>query len=453
MAHDETQPRKPAGAPESAGGRFDVRQYNEADPSVTLEAPNGNTAVLEGTLWYLPEWEDIDHESSDVSRYARECVNRQLHARGMSERGKGMVYSSGEEVHFVEAAEEITQEALGRIYRKADELTARGERIHSSGDFVAGITRRCIQEYMHANSSSADAVARFMLDTELEAFEQDHNRLATNKERDAIARDIRDTWDAQKRRPSVDFHRRSNLTFSDSVDVADTFGMVPSVELDGTRLGIATSNKTEHERARRILAERQAAHVYDQATQQASKALGRALTESERTHILSRVIANWAPTDPHRPRPNFLEYSTTRSEEDPDKWSNALASLTSITGKEATRARRTARMLVWNAIAEAADAPLALRSSRGFKSLHTAKRRVQEGGGPAAIAQAWMDGEQQQEENARALFAPFEIHCDRDRQSVADALLDRPQIADRLWNSACSLASTRNDPSFEQFGL
>lgn len=449
MAHDDKQPRKLAGAPDATGGQFDHKQWGEPDPSVNLAAASGSTAVLEGTMWHLPDWEDIDHESNDVAIYARESINRQLHARGMSERDTAIVFANGEQVHFVEAAEEITQEALARIYRKAEEFADRGEQIRSSGDFIAGITKRCVQEYLRkGTSSSADSVARFMLNNELEAFEQDHGRLATNKERDAIAQDIRDTWDAQQRRPSVNFHQFKDLRFDNSIDAADAFGMVPAVELDGTRLGIATSDRTEHVRAGRILAERQAAQVYDHAATQASTALGRALTDAERTHILSRVIANWAPTDPHRPRPNFLEYSTTRSDDDPRKWGNAAVNLTSTTG---TAAKRVAGMLVWNAVAEQADAPLAARASMGYKSWHAAKRRVQEGGGPVAIAQAWMDGEQT--EKARALFAPFEIHCDRDRQSVANALLDRPQIADELWNSACSLAYTRNGPSFEKFGL
>jgi hypothetical protein len=439
-------------------GQYSTKDYAEAE-GVDLDAlpEDDDGYVLTGTMWKLPPWDEIDlnseHDSEAVRLYAKETARRMLRHRGVfAEDGGYLSRGGGAELHLEGLEDDITQDVMQRLYQRAKKSTGDRSPIRSSGDFVGGVVKRCIAERLRGSrESSADQIAGRMLADQVTAFEQEHGRKITNRERDALASEIRRTWDRQKRKPSVNFHKSVDGRFHEDVGAADQLGLVGAIGLDGTSNGSGRLLHVETRRRSRIMAERRAAEVYAKIVDQASAKLGRDLTDAERRHVASRVISHWRPGDPARPRPNFLDYSTTHSGEETDKWSQAVYRLTSPEAEKPTVSKRMANMIAWNALAEQSDAPLAARASISSGEATKLRKEVAEAGGPAVLAQQWEDGDRGSA--TRALFAPYEIHADADREAIVAVLIRNPRAAESLWSSATAIASVRNRRSMETLGI
>lgn len=452
-----TQPHKPAGSPGGTGGQFASVERAEA-PDVDLDdfgerPPDGDAAVLVGELWHLPAWDTIDKSSDEIMRYCHEVARRQITWQGI--RAGDYVVRGDLELHASDLVEDVTQDALGRIYRKSDEMSRRGETIRSSGDFVAGITKMVAREHLRGKASSADQLAGFTFRGLVADKEQALGRHLTRKEEDEIACQVRDQWPAeQTRKPRVDFHR-AHSTFTQGLDAAATFGLTPSVGMDGTANGSLDEEREASRRHMRIVNERKAAQIFARARAQTEEMAGRPLNETESGYIVAQIMRNWNPHDPRRPRPDFHLRSTSYETGSTERWTEAAMSLThpdeDLPAGRKSAQRRIASMCAWNVVAEQEEAPRARRASLGPRTVTEHRRVVQEAGGVERVCRDWRDGTDTPA--TEALFAPYEIHSESDREAVVDRLLRNRALAEDLWKSAVSIANERNEQAFASAGI
>ena len=100
-----------------------------------------------------------------------------------------------------------------------------------------------------------------------------------------------------------------------------------------------------------------------------------------------------------------------------------------------------ARKCIWNLLV-AQDGPNVAIKSISDDREHRAL--VEKFGGPAAVAQAWQQGETAEDDPVNdALFAPFgkaSRLTDKDREQITDVLLRNPAYAEKVWDSAMSAA-------------
>lgn len=180
----------------------------------------------------------------------------------------------------------------------------------------------------------------------------------------------------------------------------------------------------------------------DALTQQ----LGREPSRAERRVIAEQIRAGWK--DPrHKPRVNFHEqphvvaYDTHRSEAEsiPSPAAPDRTELDDLADRVESGELDTAiaRRRLWNTLAKAEALPL-VGAVTAEHATHV-RRKVLAGGGVAQMAQRMLAGNLDPADIVR-LMAPFHIDSPDDARSVAEHLVARDRVAQRLWDAALDAA-------------
>lgn len=175
--------------------------------------------------------------------------------------------------------------------------------------------------------------------------------------------------------------------------------------------------------------------------------LGREPTRAEQRHIAEQIRASWK--DPrHRPR---IDFHTQPEIDDIDKHRSEIESIPSPAEPERDERddladlvesgavdRELARKRLWNTVAKAEGLPLVGRVDPA--NAPAARRKVIAGGGAAVMARRLLEGDLSGSDIVR-LMAPFDVRAPDDARAIAEHLVARGRLAQRLWDSALDTAS------------
>lgn len=192
--------------------------------------------------------------------------------------------------------------------------------------------------------------------------------------------------------------------------------------------------------------------------------LGRHLTKAELDKLAEDIRANWH--DPrHRPSVGFqhetkvvsFEGSARRLDEtlgNPESFAShtvkaadqLVDDMERPVGDPKRVGKDEARRHAWNVLSEDLDTARAIESSLDSDFAQRAYRAVNSLGGAVGVASRWLDGDFDDRDEAKAdaaLFAPFGAITNAEKRSIAIALANRPEVANRLWKSALDFATKR----------
>ena len=223
---------------------------------------------------------------------------------------------------------------------------------------------------------------------------------------------------------------------------AGGFGLNPGVLTAAARSAISRSFQDTVQLHHDDL---KALRLFDTQRESVEQFQGRHLTDDELDGLAADIREDW-PNPRHRPTVGFnrRRVTTASVDEDPSlladvaDQSNEMAPTSAgddladaLDDGRVTKAE--ARLRLWNALADSNDIPLVARSSMTEREIKAVKQAMKDSGGVEALVQAHLAGNTS--ENS-ALFAPFGLTTTRARDRIAEFLLERPAVADRLWASA-----------------
>lgn len=197
---------------------------------------------------------------------------------------------------------------------------------------------------------------------------------------------------------------------------------------------------TRHEDARAMT-------KFNERLEALTQQLGREPTRAEQRHIAESIRAGWK--DPrHRPR---IDFHSQPEIDDIDQHRGEVESIPSPAEPERDERdeladlvesgavdKELARRRLWNTVARAEGLPLVGRTSPAeAKGL---RRKVVAAGGVSDMARRLLAGELPPADVLR-LMAPFHIDSADDARAIAEHLVARDKLAQRLWDSALDAAT------------
>lgn len=423
------QPRKPAGSPQ--GGQFDNKPHDQIMPE--LDEP-----VLQGSIWSLPSWDMVEKDPRALLEYSREAVIRTLGRFNVS---RYHTHFRGEVDLSELDVEELASEVCAKVYEREDKQS-----LHDVGQFVGGVARNVVRDALRGSLNSVDVKAGAIYSVERDNLEQVKGHNLTTSEEDELAEQIRSTWREKyggKRSPIKGFHRRMAREMSDSEGAFNTMAAG-----SGAMEDLIREQQHFEKRAERIVNERAAGQRWQSAVRQLENKMGRPLTDSEEDIVALRVRRIFRESDT-APREFFHREPTSFTDSPWDAWSAAADNLTS---NKMRGGARGARMIAWNAVAEAHDAPMVKVGSMSSREAAGARNAVLSSeGGVLGVARAWEDGVDTSLQDA--LFAPFGRCSTRRKQAIVDELVRLGPTADMMWESSVATANKRNEKKIHSFGL